>query len=351
VYAEAKIDLLVIGGDGEPREKLAKCARKLANWRLLYARSAAEAANLLDSYHFDAVLVIDPIVLEGETNSLRGITELAGHSPVILATIDNDIHRGNAAMQLGALDFLPISETTNFLLYRTVLYAIERRHFRDELVNAHSAETLEKVAIRAAAELEQNSHIFSRYCNRMNGMTPDVVEALESSKRLGVQLRQATGTGKAATQDLNVNDCIERAIARFTLKLPASVTIQTELEPHIWAVQGCRRKFDEALHALIKNAIEAMPNGGACVVSTINRSRVDIEDNGNGPTEVTKHTVGVRISDTGWACPPCVIPPRKSAATCTSAPTTPAHGSRWCCRHSASPSGNRSPPAWIRPSQ
>jgi hypothetical protein len=28
---------------------------------MLYARSATEAANLLDSYYFDAVLVIDPI--------------------------------------------------------------------------------------------------------------------------------------------------------------------------------------------------------------------------------------------------------------------------------------------------
>jgi len=90
--------------------------------------------------------------------------------------------------------------------------------------------------------------------------------------------------------EVDVNDCIEQALTQVTV--PIGVTIVTSLAPNIPRV-ACF-SLDLVLDNLIRNAMDAMPDGGTLEV---NSRLVTYEGMRHGRTEINVSDSGVGMSD------------------------------------------------------
>jgi PAS domain S-box-containing protein len=101
----------------------------------------------------------------------------------------------------------------------------------------------------------------------------------------GEQLLMATYAGVAGGCELaDLNLAVHAALSEVE-PLPSGVTVETELEPLLGRVSADAESLREAIAALLRNALEAMPEGGALTVETLVDSMgaaVRVTDSGLG---------------------------------------------------------------------
>jgi signal transduction histidine kinase len=78
---------------------------------------------------------------------------------------------------------------------------------------------------------------------------------------------------------LNVNTLLEPEISARHEQLPATVQMAVLLAPELGLVRIDPLQIRQLFHALVDNALEAMPDGGYLTIETANTSFVDTEDN------------------------------------------------------------------------
>jgi signal transduction histidine kinase len=96
------------------------------------------------------------------------------------------------------------------------------------------------------------------------------------------------------SEEINVNTCVLESLDE--LDIPASVTIETELDQSLPEFQ--LYSFDIVVQNIIKNAIDAMPDGGALRVTTKKITHPDLD---SGYLQLT-------VGDTGAGIPDDILP-------------------------------------------
>jgi signal transduction histidine kinase len=81
-----------------------------------------------------------------------------------------------------------------------------------------------------------------------------------------------------------------------------TVTVNYELQDHLWAVMGDRGPIEQVLFNLCVNAVEAMPGGGVLTVATRNLENPEVSR--LLPASVHPRGVALTVTDTGTGMPP-----------------------------------------------
>lgn len=101
----------------------------------------------------------------------------------------------------------------------------------------------------------------------------------------------------------DLNEVIHQVSSGYQ-ELP-TIQTQVQLDPNLPPVQIDPEKIRSVLHNLIKNAVEAMPQGGNLTIRTVYQSEqvmISIRDTGEGMSEETKQkflTLGYTTKETG----------------------------------------------------
>jgi diguanylate cyclase len=103
-------------------------------FNITHAPSLEEALPLLDK-RFDVALLDLSLPDSSELESLQCLRGKALHLPILILTGHNNEQLALASMQHGAQDYLVKEDSMHgHLIKRAIRYAIERKHFEDNLV-------------------------------------------------------------------------------------------------------------------------------------------------------------------------------------------------------------------------
>ncbi|NQU09749.1 hypothetical protein HQ590_03085 [bacterium] len=114
------------------------------------------------------------------------------------------------------------------------------------------------------------------------------------SDRILTELMNYARLSEGRIESLDVNECVERALAQAVPSgLPPRVQVLRDLAPDLPQLPAQRAELEECFLNLIKNGIEAMPQGGTLTVRT--------RYAGHGRVEF-------QSADTGGGIPPAALP-------------------------------------------
>ncbi len=115
------------------------------------------------------------------------------------------------------------------------------------------------------------------------------------SDKILTELMNYSRLSEGRIEYLSVNTLLNAALAQVRpSELPSNIKVVEELDPALPPLPGQRTELEECFANLMKNAIDAMPDGGTLKVRSRyaghGRIEVDIEDTGRGiaATELTK---------------------------------------------------------------
>jgi PAS domain S-box-containing protein len=147
---------------------------------------------------------------------------------------------------------------------------------------AHDMNNLLTVLLSELGELE-----------RRTGSSEEIRTMQEALARI-VDLVRALGSLRAGavftTARVDVNECVECLVGLLAEVSGERVTVSCELSHEPCVIQGDSTQLDQVLLNLVRNAAEAMPNGGEIRITT----RVGADASGTTPDRVF-----LEVSDTG----------------------------------------------------
>lgn len=120
------------------------------------------------------------------------------------------------------------------------------------------------------------------------------MDARESTNRLLAFARKQA----LREETVNLNELIDKLIPILNPMLGKQIKIETELGEGLWNTTIDRHNFESCLINIVRNACDAMPEGGSISISTGNESSSSADLSATQPIELSK-MVCVRISDTG----------------------------------------------------
>jgi two-component system sensor histidine kinase HydH len=149
-------------------------------------------------------------------------------------------------------------------------------------------------AIRGAAQFLQEEQAQGRSMDPHINFIEMILERTDHLERV-LQDYQRMGRVEPALTALDVNQLVESVLTAHLLSNEADVTAETELEPKLPECLADRDLLEHALDNLVRNALEAMPEGGELHASTkrvagrtSDRVQIAIRDTGMGMDVRTK---------------------------------------------------------------
>jgi len=106
--------------------------------------------------------------------------------------------------------------------------------------------------------------------NPFRGTVRSIEESAERAAWLTTQLLGFARVGKTVVETLSLNDVVGDVVAIVSRSFDRSVTIRTDLEPALRAVEGDPEQLRHSLFNLCINARDAMPSGGTLFLRTRN---------------------------------------------------------------------------------
>lgn len=130
-----------------------------------------------------------------------------------------------------------------------------------------------------------------------------VLTAVDKADNLTHQLLAYSRKQEVHPEVLDLNCVVSEMSKMITQMFPKTISVTAALEPGLWSVLADRGQVEQVLMNLAVNAQDAMPRGGAIVISTTNRT---VEKSFLGPDGITipaADYVEVVVSDTGSGIP------------------------------------------------
>ena len=126
----------------------------------------------------------------------------------------------------------------------------------------------------------------------------DALKATMRGARLTRKLLAFSRKDASETTNVMVNDHIDGLKELVEKSLTASISIETNLCEELWPVEVDSNDFEDAILNLSLNARDAMPDGGALVIETDNKT-IDQSYVDRNPGATAGEFVMISISDTG----------------------------------------------------
>ena len=242
------------------------------------------------------------------------ITRLHDHAPVIPIVVVSAMHDQNVlkdAVKLGAEDYLVKGTFSTEILHRTIRYAIDRRHLRNDLARARDV-ALESARVRSEF-LANMSHEIRTPLNGVVGMTQLLIDTLVSEdQREMLEITRTSAdallkivneildfsrisAGKVVLEkaDFDLAEAVDSALRVFSEEARSKgVVLNSFIYPDVpTRLLGDAGRLRQVLINLIGNAVKFTPAG---------EIRVQVEQVG----EDSDHSVlRFQVRDTGIGIP------------------------------------------------
>ena len=172
----------------------------------------------------------------------------------------------------------------------------ERQHLEQRLQQTEKMAAIGELSTYMAHEIRNPLFSIGGFANALlrNSSLNDLAREkariiFDESRRLDVILTNILNFARPTEQAMGEFD--PAAVARQTIELMTigsderGITVVVDIEPHLPKASGNAENLKQCLINLVKNALEAMPDGGTltlCAARSDSYVRIDVEDTGRG---------------------------------------------------------------------
>lgn len=269
-----------------------------------HVTDVAGAREQLQDGVFDAIVLDLNLPDSTGIDTVEAIQSAAPHLPIVVLTGLEDEDLAAEALNIGAQDYV-VKDHLETTLARAIRYAIERHHAQTRLAKVQQElDTRDKLATLGAfltgfhGELreatEEVTHTLYRLRELVESGGDDtdgeaeelVAEAMEEMDRLDAVTRNLRETYKAqeTVEAVPLDAVVLEAVNLFRATMPEGIEVELDLAetPPMELVRG---QLVQAVTHLLRNAAEAMPEGGTVrvgVAGTDDGWEVLVVDEGDG---------------------------------------------------------------------
>ena len=198
--------------------------------------------------------------------------------------VNGDDERASLARDInGMLDSLKEAREKE-LEQRTEVEGMRREHFKELLTGASRVINSVRYDLRSPLQVIRNATYLLREDPKKADTLADMIdESVESAISTIEDLSSKTQTGELKITVTDLRYVIEIAIDMA--KIPPSIKVVTDFSDEFLAILLDVAKFQRVLDNLIRNAVEAMPNGGTLTIRSrrVNdATHIEVEDTGIG---------------------------------------------------------------------
>ncbi|MCB2145660.1 MAG: HDOD domain-containing protein [Deltaproteobacteria bacterium] len=206
---------------------------------------------------------------------------------IVCMPVRSGTGHGTAVLLLGidASDRAWVEQQTTLLksIVAAVAGALERERQRCDQKNSQAADrvaSIESKTRKIVHEINNPLSIIKNYLKVLTLRTDEKLSEKDELRIIDEEINRVTGLIKALTspsdkipinlETVDVNATITDILSIFHESLPqkASIRLSPDLDAHIPVIPSDRNRLKQALINLLKNAMEAMPDGGTIHVST-----------------------------------------------------------------------------------
>ncbi len=148
-----------------------------------------------------------------------------------------------------------------------------------------------RVSIENLQKARSQPEIFDKICDEC---TETIIEEVDRLQRMVDEFHQFARMPLPDRKPSNLNQIVEHALNLYSQSL-SQIRIETDLHPDLPRISIDPEQIAQVLQNLIKNAVEAMPDGGTLCISThpINAGGVAVEvrDTGMGMSPETQQEI------------------------------------------------------------
>ena len=290
--------------------------RNGAEFAVTWAERLEAAVTALREKPFDVILLDLNLPDSTGWNTLDTVVRQAPVTALIVLTGRDDEAIGEQAVHRGAQDYLVKSHLTEgpHLLLRSIRYAIQRSRLQIELLESRvrqerfKLEKLESLGVLAGGIAHDFNNLLMGIMGNIS-LARETVPVGHEARQLLDEAEQASIRATSLTRQLLtfakggnpvkaraaigdvVNECVTFALRGSNVKA------ETRIPKDLWAAEIDRGQVAQAIHNIVINAIQAMPQGGTLHTTCENLSmtggipgglkdgryvRVSIRDEGTG---------------------------------------------------------------------
>ena len=148
-----------------------------------------------------------------------------------------------------------------------------------------------RVSVENLQKARSQPEIFDNICDEC---TETIIEEVDRLQRMVDEFHQFARMPLPDRKPSNLNQIVEHALNLYAQSL-SQIQIETGLHPNLPSISIDPEQIAQVLQNLIKNAVEAMPDGGTLRISTrpINRGGVaaEVRDTGMGMSPETQREI------------------------------------------------------------
>ncbi len=167
---------------------------------------------------------------------------------------------------------------------RNEVEALRREHFRELMNGASKVINSVRFDLRSPLQVIKNAtYLLRENPERIDTLTDMIDEGVESAIATIEDVSSKTQTGELKITVTDLRYVTETAIEMA--KIPSNIKVVTEQSDEFLALLLDVAKFQRVLDNLIRNAVDAMPNGGTLTIRSkrVNDSiQMEVEDTGVG---------------------------------------------------------------------
>lgn len=261
-------------------------------YRVVSSSSAKDALNKLQSENIDVVVTDIVMPVTSGIELLRQVHDIDPQVPVILMTAYADMEKVIDALKIGAYDFI-IKPFTADLLFHSVEKAVHYNRliqmekdykrlleeFSREIETLVTERTMSLMALTIADKVRNPSSVIGLTCKRIlekedvpEKLKPKLMDILHESEKLDdiVKDFHSLLKNKKSLFQYEDIDVVIKSVIPMIENMANSKGIDLEFQPsgHPLKTNMDKHLFQIALSHLIKNSIEATPEGGRITIST-----------------------------------------------------------------------------------
>jgi signal transduction histidine kinase len=243
--------------------------------QLTTARRLSAALSAVARDRFDAILLDLNLPDSEGLETLRRITTVAAHVPVVVLTGMDDAQQAHEAVRMGAEDWLTKVSGDPDVVVRALRYAIERKRLTSRLVRLQKLEAVGHLAGSVAHEF--NNVLTAIVCNAALAQSAvdehvrsrALDEVQHAAMRGSLLTRQLVGVSRPRTASARVAD-VSHAVSTVQSLLQAVLSPDIELRLEVtgsFRVAIAPEQLEQVLLNLLLNARDAVGRQGMIVVS------------------------------------------------------------------------------------
>ncbi|NWJ95612.1 MAG: response regulator [Chloroflexi bacterium] len=268
------------------------------------ATSGEEALRLAEKHKVNLVLM--DIRLAGKLDGIEAAEEMRNRFelPVVYLTAHNDkqtIERAKITIPYSYI-LKPFEERELHVAIEMALYRHQAearlKAQAEELEKAHRLEALAELARGFAHELNNILTIISgnlflielaaEQDSEIKQSSQEAEEAVKRAKKLAHRLLTFAGDGEPVRIELKLDKLVQEVSK--TLLVGSGVELQMVMPENLWAIEADWEQLYQVIQHLVRNALEAMPQGGKLKIKA---------ENFNFPTPADREDKEKRIFSPG----------------------------------------------------